>query len=68
MPSNSLAACYRLYAATCIEAARNLEANRKLLYLDMAQAWVKLAEQIDHGGNSALFNEAAPSQPAKSDS
>jgi hypothetical protein len=48
MSSRELAACYRLYAAYCAEKAQELlEPGRKLALLAMAQAWSRLAEQVD---------------------
>jgi hypothetical protein len=48
MSPNEMAACYRLYAAYCAEFAQaDLEPGRKVALLDMAQAWARLAEQID---------------------
>ncbi|MGA7788966.1 MAG: hypothetical protein WCA56_12445 [Xanthobacteraceae bacterium] len=37
-------ACYRLYAANCVELARNLsDVDRRVFLLHMARDWVKLA-------------------------
>jgi hypothetical protein len=48
MASPELAACYRLYAAYCVEKAQeSLEPGRKTALLAMAQAWSRLAEHID---------------------
>ncbi len=42
------AACYRLYAANCLELAEHSgEADRKLFLLRIAQGWVNLADQIE---------------------
>jgi hypothetical protein len=42
------AACYRLYAANCLEMAEHADATeRKLFLLRIAQGWVKLADQIE---------------------
>jgi len=43
---SELIASYRLHAANCIEIARDLEPDRKLALLNIAQAWLNLAEQI----------------------
>jgi hypothetical protein len=41
-------ACYRLYAANCIEIAERIsDPERKLFFLRMAQAWGKLAAQVE---------------------
>ena len=48
MPLSEVAACYRLYAACCVELARDpLKPGRKVALLDMAQAWARLAEQVE---------------------
>ena len=48
MSSRELGACYRLYAAYCAEKAQEiLEPGRRLALLAMAQAWSRLAEQVD---------------------
>jgi hypothetical protein len=62
-PNDDLVACYRLYAASCVEIARDLEASRKLVFLDMAQAWVRLAERADKGGETILVYESPASAP-----
>ena len=42
------AACYRLYAANCLEMAEHSDnTNRKLFLLRIAQGWVNLADQIE---------------------
>jgi hypothetical protein len=42
------AACYRLYAANCLEMAEHSDdADRKLFLLRIAQGWVNLADQIE---------------------
>jgi hypothetical protein len=41
-------ACYRLYAANCLEmAARLVSAERKLFLLKMAQDWGNLADRLE---------------------
>jgi hypothetical protein len=41
-------ACYRLYAANCVEvAARLTDPERKFFFLRMAQAWGNLADRLD---------------------
>ena len=59
------AACYRLYAAYCAEIAGDVaEPGRKIALLNMAQAWAKLADQIEKN-NIAVPHQAGPltSQP-----
>jgi hypothetical protein len=42
------AACYRLYAANCLEIASRLSnTERKLFLLRMAQGWANLADRIE---------------------
>ncbi len=46
MSSSDVVAAYRLHAAHCIEIAqKSSDPKSKLVLLDMAQAWLKLAEQ-----------------------
>jgi hypothetical protein len=41
-------ACYRLYAANCLEMAKqHLDAERKLFLLKMAQGWGNLADRLE---------------------
>lgn len=41
-------ACYRLYAANCIELAQNVvDPDRRLFLFRMAQAWAQLANQVE---------------------
>ncbi len=50
MSPGEAAASYRLYAAYCAEIAQTVsDSARKVALLDMAQAWVKLAEHVDKG-------------------
>lgn len=46
--------CYRLYAATCIEIATDLEPKRKLALLTIAQAWMALADFADKNTEAGL--------------
>jgi hypothetical protein len=58
-----LIASYRLNAATCIEIARDLEPDRKLALLNIAQAWLNLAEQIAKNLDTVLVYETPVSSP-----
>jgi hypothetical protein len=41
-------ACYRLYAANCVELAeRTSDADRRVFLLRMGQRWTKLADQVE---------------------
>ena len=58
MPPKEIGALYRLYAAHCVGIARDVvDSARKLALLDMAQAWVALAEQAENNGHSATARE-----------
>ncbi len=48
MSPGEVAAVYRLYAVYCAEIAQTVtDSARKVILLDMAQAWAKLAEIAD---------------------
>jgi hypothetical protein len=48
-------ACYRLYAANCIELAEHIDdADRRIFLLSMARDWLKLAEQAERGSGATL--------------
>ena len=48
MSAARVAACYRLYAAYCVETAQQIsDSARKVTLLSMAQAWMKLAESVE---------------------
>ncbi len=54
MMPTELAARYREYAAKCVLVAQSQEnANEKLALIDMARAWIALAEQAEK--NESLF-------------
>jgi hypothetical protein len=47
-----LASTYRLYAAHCVEIAREVsQPGSKVALLNMAQAWLALADLIARGGS-----------------
>jgi len=55
---------YRLFAAHCIGIAQETaEADRKLALLDMAQAWIALAEQAEKNSGMTIFSQAAALDP-----
>ena len=59
-------ACYRLYAANCVEMAEQIaDTERRVFLLRMAQAWTKLADQVAKSaeGNSADAASATQSDP-----
>ena len=57
MSPGDVVAFYRLYAARCIRIAQDLELDGKLILLDMAQAWLRLAEQAEKNSETALVYE-----------
>ncbi len=65
-------ACYRLYAANCIELARHIvDPDRRVFLFRMAQAWTQLANQVEghvraqvHAEDSSAISGAQPEQPA----
>ena len=52
-----------MHAANCIEIARDLEPDRKLALLNIAQAWLNLAEQIAKNLDTVLVYETPVSPP-----
>jgi hypothetical protein len=61
MSRKEAAACYRLYASYCFEIAHDpLNPGRRVALLDLAQAWARLAEQIEQSGQTDLVAEGAP--------
>lgn len=56
--SREIAACYRLYAANCVEIAQRItETSSKLALLDMAQSWELLAAQAEKNSATAIVYE-----------
>jgi hypothetical protein len=56
MSLSKVAACYRLYAVNCAELAQDtLELGRRVALLNMAQAWVRLADQVERHGDDPGF-------------
>jgi hypothetical protein len=46
--SRGAARSYRQYAANCLEIVQNIvDIDRRLFLLNMAQDWLKLAEQVE---------------------
>ncbi len=57
---------YRTHAAQCIKLAQSIgELAGKLSLLDMAQAWIALAEQAEKNGETVLVYET-PMAPSRS--
>ena len=64
MPPKEIGALYRLYAAHCVGIAQDLaDSARKLALLDMAQAWVTLAEQAENKPGRAIAYETGTPGP-----
>jgi hypothetical protein len=56
--SSDLEAAYRLHAAHCLEFAhRASDSENRLLFLAMARAWLKLAEQAIKNSETVLVYE-----------
>ena len=62
MSPTELVACYRLYASNCMEFAQELAPGRRLALLDIAQAWLNLADQVAKNSGTVLVYET-PSPP-----
>ncbi len=64
-------ACYRLYAANCIELARRVvDPDRRVFLFRMAQAWTQLANQAEEhmrAEGRAVYSGAASDLPANYD-
>jgi hypothetical protein len=53
MAANESAAAYRQNAANCVEMAKEfLKPESKLVLLNMAKAWLSMADLIEKFGNS----------------
>jgi hypothetical protein len=51
--SREAVACYRLYAANCIELAEHVgDPDRRVFLLDMARHWLKLADQAERNSGT----------------
>jgi hypothetical protein len=62
MSPSELTATYRLYAAHCIEIARETSRpGSKVALLNMAQAWLALADLIARGGSPSDLPDYTPS-------
>jgi hypothetical protein len=46
--TREMVACYRLYAANCLELAEHVvDVERRVFFLHMARDWLKLADQAE---------------------
>ena len=75
MPRSKDAKVYLARARHCLDIASALDASRRLILLEMAQAWTRLAEQAERNRMSDLVyetpsrshgNDRAPNEGAKS--
>ncbi len=56
MPGSGLVAAYRLHAAHCVEISKTVtDPTQKITLLQMAQIWLRLAEQADQVGDTAII-------------
>lgn len=51
---------YRLRAQHCLDIAMDLDGVRKVVLLDMAQAWMRLAEQAKRNQSADVVYETPP--------
>ncbi len=58
---------YRCYAAKCLKMSRTIrDPAAKLMILEMAQSWLKLAEQVAEGTETFVPHDiAAPTVPQR---
>jgi hypothetical protein len=58
MAGNDDARAYRVRAQHCLEIAQDLgDTSRRMILLDMAQAWIRLAEQAARNQRTNLVYE-----------
>jgi hypothetical protein len=62
MPGSEDAKAYLLRARHCLDIASAVDRSRRLILLEMAQAWTRLAEQAERNRKSDLVYET----PARS--
>jgi hypothetical protein len=61
MSPREIIACYRLYAAHCIEIAQRFsDRGGKIALLNMAQTWIALADQIEKAEGAKKAGDANP--------
>lgn len=62
--TRELAACYRLYAANCVELAEHMpDLERRIFFLHMARDWLKMADQMEHADTGPGPEAAHPDNP-----
>jgi hypothetical protein len=66
MPRWNGAKFYRLHAAQCVEISRKApDSETKLSLLNMAHAWMVLAEQADRNSDAPTLVYETPEQPQR---
>jgi hypothetical protein len=61
--SREAVACYRLYAANCIELAEHIpESDRRVFLLNMARDWLKMADQAERNDGAGRTEEVGSAQ------
>jgi hypothetical protein len=67
--TREMVACYRLYAANCIELAEGLsDRDRRIFLLNMARDWLKLADQAEKMDGTGIDHPATEVPVASPDS
>jgi hypothetical protein len=62
----SVADVYRVHACKCVQLAQRIaDPDGKLVLLDMARAWLAIAEQADKNSQTTLVYETPQPQPKK---
>jgi hypothetical protein len=51
---------YRVRAKLCLDIARDFDSPRKLILLQMARAWLRLADQADRNRKNDVVYETPP--------
>ncbi|HTZ01549.1 MAG TPA: hypothetical protein VMC05_04375 [Xanthobacteraceae bacterium] len=65
--SREVVACYRLYAANCLELAEQVcDLDRRVFLLHMARDWLRMADQIERAAEAAEPDAAPPAPPERS--
>jgi hypothetical protein len=60
MPGNEDVKEYLWRARHCLDIASAVDSSRRLILLEMAQAWTRLAEQAERNHKSDLVYETPP--------
>ena len=60
MPGREGAIQYRARAQQCIEIAQDMDPPRRLILLEMARVWMRLAQQAERNQKNDLVYETSP--------